>query len=539
MKRSVMTRLLCFAVVLFTATGVCAQPANLAALNSNTRIMFLNWMDANSRLWDPGAKLLRPSHFEPAYRQSSNNLEDWHYWERCCYDVRGTSYYALGLLLRDSQGDRQRAIDALNAVLQNQYTKPGVRWYGTYKRTPEEYDPNDKSVMWRDYDPNWRDFIGSTLEIIVTEFSGKLPADLVARIYTSIDHAVAGEMAEGRLVPTYTNPSLMYGAILDFASHHNHPEWRSKSAEWNENFFKLYSKYHAFTEFNSPTYDFVDLYGISLWRQYGSTDRMRTMGAEMEKGLWEEIGSLYHPDLHNISGPYDRSYAMDMENEAGNLFSDMLMVMNAKDAPLASTVTLANCKISSFQAILGVRIPPDVISELREFRGPHSVRKQIADDRTATAWVGKNVIFGGEFTSKTRDVRLASGSGATYHPASQFHPVTVQWRTPSGEIGWIRVAESPMIDATADEKGITISTSGGPLRFRMFAKDLNPADISKSSWNLPGLRVSITSDANGNPTVEKTDPANVDPAQRADMGYDVLYPAVSKVRLDIESTKGK
>lgn len=540
MKHRAIARFLCFAAILLSVTGIHAQHAGLNALNSNTRTMFLNWMDANSRLWDPGAKLLRPSHFDPEYRKSSNNLEDWHYWEKCCYDVRGTSYYALGLLLRDSPGDRERAIDALNAVLANQYTQPGVRWYGTYKRTPEEYDPSEKSVMWRDYDPNWRDFIGTTLEIIVIEFSSKLPTDLVARLNASIDHAVAGEMAEGRLVPTYTNPSLMYGAILDFAaSHHNHPEWQSKSAEWNENFFKLYSKYHAFTEFNSPTYDFVDLYGISLWRQYGSTDRMRSMGAEMEKGLWEEIGSLYQPDLHNISGPYDRSYSMDMENDAGNLFASMLMVLRAKDAPLASTVTLANCKISSFQAILGVKIPPDVISELRVFKGPHLVRKRIAEDRTATAYVGKDVIFGGESTNKTRDVRLATGSGATYHPASQFHPVTVQWRAPSGEIGWIRIAESPMIDATADEKGITISTSGGPLRFRMYAKDIVPENITKTLWNLPGLRVSVTSDEKGDAKVEKTNPANVDPAQRADIGYDVIYPTVSTMRLEIEPAKDK
>lgn len=29
-----------------------------------TRTMFLNWMNANSRLWNPGANLLRTSHFD-------------------------------------------------------------------------------------------------------------------------------------------------------------------------------------------------------------------------------------------------------------------------------------------------------------------------------------------------------------------------------------------------------------------------------------------------------------------------------------------
>ena len=55
--------------------------------------------------------------------------------------------------------------------------------------------------------------------------------------------------------------------------------------------------------------------------------------------------------------------------------------------------------------------------------------------------------------------------------------------------------------------------------------------------NLPGLRASATSDANGDPTVEKIKPAKVDPAQSADPGYGVVYPGVSTVRLDIKPTK--
>ena len=68
------------------------------------------------------------------------------------------------------------------------------------------------------------------------------------------------------------------------------------------------------------------------------------------------------------------------------------------------------------------------------------MRKQISQERTATAWIGKNVIFGGEITGKTRD------AGTT----TQFHPATVQWRTPSGEVGWVQLVECPPVDATAE-----------------------------------------------------------------------------------------
>jgi hypothetical protein len=58
------------------------------------------------------------------------------------YMVRESSWYALGLLVRDRNGDRpadaQRAFDILPAVLDQQYLDPNVKWYGTFKRTPEE-----------------------------------------------------------------------------------------------------------------------------------------------------------------------------------------------------------------------------------------------------------------------------------------------------------------------------------------------------------------------------------------------------------------
>jgi hypothetical protein len=41
----------------------------------------------------------------------------------------------------------------------------------------------------------------------------------------------------------------------------------------------------------------VDLYGLALWRSYGSTPRLRACGSEMEAGLWRDIANLYQPEL--------------------------------------------------------------------------------------------------------------------------------------------------------------------------------------------------------------------------------------------------
>ena len=58
--------------------------------------------------------------------------------------------------------------------------------------------------------------------------------------------------------------------------------------------------------------------------------------------------------------------------------------------------------------------------------GERQFTRQITDDRVATAWIGKDIVYGGETTNKTRD----SGPQTNFH---QFHPATVQWRTRAGK----------------------------------------------------------------------------------------------------------
>ena len=73
----------------------------------------------------------------------------------------------------------------------------------------------------------------------------------------------------------------MYGALWDFAATHDkRDDWKQQSKDWTEAVYKLYKQYGSFFEYNSPTYCGVDLYGLALWRNYGSTPRMRAIGAK-------------------------------------------------------------------------------------------------------------------------------------------------------------------------------------------------------------------------------------------------------------------
>jgi len=134
-------------LLLFGISGAFAavpRHVPLASLSANTREVLQQSLEFDAHFWDESAKLVHnPS---PAH----NGVEAGHYM------VRESSWYALGLLLRDAPGDRRRAAAILDAVLKQQYLTPGVKWYGTYRRTPEEPDPSGNSIAFRGYDPNWR-----------------------------------------------------------------------------------------------------------------------------------------------------------------------------------------------------------------------------------------------------------------------------------------------------------------------------------------------------------------------------------------------
>ncbi|HEX9201717.1 MAG TPA: hypothetical protein VF865_19320 [Acidobacteriaceae bacterium] len=490
-------------------SGASIAPRHVtpASLDKNTSELFQQSMVLDDHFWDDSAKLVKSPY---------SSLEGVRTGK---YMVRESSWYALGLLFRDALGDRQRAADILDAVLKEQYVKPGVRWYGTYKRTPEEPDPTANTVIWRGYDPNWRVFIGTTFAMILIEYPDRISPELSQRLYTAIDRAIEGEISEGRLLPTYTNIALMYGSLWDFAAEHdNRADWKKQSADWTESVYRLFKQHTAFSEYNSPTYCGVDLYGLALWRDYGSTERIRTIGAEMEAGLWRELTSYYQPGLRNISGPYDRSYGMDMEQYVSVVGVWMRTVLDASSAPLpelkANTDHLPDVWFAPHLAILGTQIPQDALGKMKSFQGEHLVHKQIDEKRVATAWIGRDVIFGGEATSRTKD------AGTT----TQFHPATAQWRTPSGEIGWVQLVQSPPVDATADEHGLTISTAG-TVRLRIHAKGLARKNIGETEWGLPGLHVAVSSDAKSFTAEDVPD------------AIDVVYSGITRMRLDIKAAK--
>jgi len=132
-----MKRFLSCLVLLLLSLPPCAvaqlpHHVSLASMTPRARELFLKSMELNAHLWDPSVHLIRSPEYVPGRTMPDVHLTDTHYWEKCCSRVRETSSYALGLLVRDAPGDRATAADALNDVLKQQYTQPGVAWFGTF-----------------------------------------------------------------------------------------------------------------------------------------------------------------------------------------------------------------------------------------------------------------------------------------------------------------------------------------------------------------------------------------------------------------------
>jgi hypothetical protein len=209
---------------------------------------------------------------------------------------------------------------------------------------------------------------------------------------------------------------------------------------------------------------------------------------------------------------------MDMESYVSVVGLWMRTVLDQAHAPFpqlsATTDHLPDLWFAPHAAILGTSIPADALARMKQFDGEHLVRKQIDANRTATAWISKDLIFGGELTHKTKD------AGTT----TQFHPATIQWRTPSGSIGWVQLVQCPPVDASADEHGLTIDTSG-TARFRIHAAGLDKSKVNGSAWDLPGVHITAQTDA-----TESTVEAGND-------YVDVVYNGMNHMRLSIQAVR--
>jgi hypothetical protein len=454
------------------------------------------WMDS---LWDPEARLLR--------------CPGGH-----AHMVRETSWYAAGLLTRGGDGDRDRAAEAIMSVLNHQFEAPGRPYHGTWRRSPDEPDPPPHAAEWRDYDPNWREFVGCALLLILDEFESELPAALIERIDRALSLAADGARARA-VAPSYTNIALMGAYLFDGVGHRlRAADLRQTGEDLARQVHSGWARTSSFPEFNSPTYYGVDLFALALWRSRAPSPVLRRLGADMEQGLWREIGARYHPGLRNMAGPFDRTYGMDMRRYAALLGLWIGFVVGRERAPLPAGGPSASehaadwCFAPCF-ALLGAAPPAEVADRL--VSAPANLTPPCATAPCATALYVTTTIGSAPTASpdSSRGVATswigprhmigAQDAGGTMNDANeQYCPVIVHWSAPglagnSDEVNWLRVAPMTPVDAEVDEDGTLHlihhdRADHTSLCFQAYAPRANPGELAAYHWRLPGLTVRLS-----------------------------------------------
>jgi hypothetical protein len=431
----------------------------------------LEWMDP---WWDPDAGLLW--NMVGAYDEVGP--------PRSIHLVPQSCWYAAGLLFRGADGDEAKAVRTIEALLAVQYEEPGAEWHGTFARFLEApRPPLTGAVMWLDYDPNWRQFIGTVFELLLQE---GLIADaaLAARVGASIDLAVASEPLD-RVPPNYSNIALMR-AWLEVE------RGRPGAEAYAAQVVELFDEHGAFEEYNSATYYGIDLYALALWRDRSTSPALRSAGARIEAAVWRDVGRWYHAGMRNLCGPWSRSYGMDMRRYAALMALWMWPALGREatpypslDAPFEHSHDTTHGPLADR---LGPVVPEDVLPSLLAFPGEHTVEQAITSSRTATGWLSDRVMCGGESGTLTASAR------------GQYHPATAHWLRPDGDVGWIRLVHHAPARAVAAPGSLAIEclphARRGAVAPELWVSGAGAgagagASLAGRSWSLPGLEVEV------------------------------------------------
>lgn len=403
-------------------------------------------------------------------------------------DSRGSAHYALGLLLRNGEGDVHRAEHVIRSVLSMQYDAPDEIYHGTFRTRPDVTDPprgnynwkefapgtayflertfekvsaefidalwSDESMLnesaerkemkrlfqsamdqvlppvWRSYDPNWREFIACAFAVILAEFSHRLSQQLVEQMEYAMKLAVAASIDRRKsdVIPMNTNIELMHIFITHFYGHRfNHPDWIAYSDEQTERMLNEFMVHESFAEFNSTTYYGVDLTVLGMWRTYGSTMRFVEIGRIVEAGLWNNIALFYNANLENLSGPFARAYDMEMTAHSSvGMF--IYLLLGEEYIHLADV----NCEVEHgpLIAIVGIEAPIEVIPFLKEHQGDRLVQKQFIelcerDEPTSN----RNLCTAKAWIGEKRMIGAMSDSRNTN---GQMFPATIHWQSDQG-----------------------------------------------------------------------------------------------------------
>lgn len=509
-------------------------------MNREQRWLLCETMKRMDAQYDAGCKML-------------GNEKDGH-------GVRVTAHYAVGLLARGAEGDRERAAAVLNHLLDMQYREnPLDAFYGGFPQNDRQKMPSKEPypgnyftaytryymekwgetilanlkgsvrslactreikdafiksyqnavtdtvpLVWKSFDPNWREFIGTDMVMILSLYEAALDEALIKRLEAALERAVYGSLRRYRdhICPMNTNIELMHILICAYLGERTGNEALLKQAlAAADQFKKAYREFHSVGEYNSSTYYSVDLMALSAW-QLLKTERLRRLGAWLEEEIWKDIAVMYQPLLQNLCGPFSRSYELDM-----SIHSLMHAMLYLGLGEKYHEKPGFNCELAGniAVAILGVHIPEECRESLICFTGERQVetkfrelmeRNHPDDDTsvcTATAWIAEHYMLGALTGSRNTSHQLRSAAAFWKAPDGKISNMALLRREPGEAYEHLRTI---YFDNRVEKNHMEINITSDlgrdiELVFEVMGENLTPEMFGEKEWSLPGMTIAV------------------------------------------------
>jgi hypothetical protein len=426
------------------------------------------------RWWDPAAHMV----WNPP-----GSLDE-HLPERSVHLVPQTAWLAYGLLGDIDAARRAEGRRAIEALIDLQYDAPGTAFHGTFAMFLESQYPPAAPTVWVDYDPNWRQFLGTTFALIVDDFGRQLDADLLARIVASIGLACEGEL-DGRIAVHYTNPALMR-SWLDawYGRRVNNAALVARGEQFARAVVAEHDRHDAFDEFNSPTYYGIDLYALRLWELLPPTPFFETAGTRIAARLCEHAADFYNPMLRNFCGPFTRSYHPDATRSL-QLFALWMWAANGRDtAPLPDlTADDIDHGHDLMAGPLFARLAPERLDGFAALDGPRELSQQLSIGRAVTAHVEPHLMLGAE------------ASDLDWGGWVQFMPLTAQWAD-GADVATLWLTDPHVVRAHVVGRTIDLETArtGAPTPDIAFELIATACTVTADGLATPTMTVTIDGD---------------------------------------------
>lgn len=218
-------------------------------------------------------------------------------------EPREICHISASLFFRNREHDRVNAKLILSSLLKRQHVRPGHISNGDWRLLDGSFNPYH----------NNRRFMGVCLIQIREEFFENADYQERRPLNEALKILASGEMLRKPLLRSSNLPFMQVFILSYLGNLFGEQDWKERGEGLAQAIYQDIKKHNVMMEFNSPTYDGVSLYVLRHWIKYGSS-QLSSMGTDLQNFLWNEILSLYHPDLKNMAGPYSRNYSLNMRH---------------------------------------------------------------------------------------------------------------------------------------------------------------------------------------------------------------------------------